>query len=521
MTVTTIPRRTGIYDVPFVSVTDPRFGARGDGVTDDTAAIQAAVDAMYLAGGGEVFFPLGGYLISAAIIVPQRVTLVGEAAGFVNQFVSNHAAPKGSHLFVAAGSDCDGLIFRCLLTNNGGTLEETTLGGRNTEARHAGGARNLTVWGNRSADQAYTAKDLNATGVGVRIQGSRYVTLENVFAMFFADDGVKMESYDYGTGAISSNNAKIIRPNALSNGGHGLNLAGGDSVIESPNCGYNALSGIQSVASGSLTGGLCWNNGKYGFSALSLSNDAAMAVTGLHCYDNDETGFRIDTGRAPTLTGCVGRGNGRDTGAAATDRGNFLVTAGASGWSLVGCHSSARDYTGSNVTQYGFHINNTTYPGTLDGCTDDSVSPSVTPFLITDGTKVLAHGGITTQINHPGFRALGQVDMNNQVLTGIGQQCGYQWAGATITAGAISPGNNGLLSLAEAAPVDLTDINYTGTGLPEVTIRNTTANAVTVKHNTAKLRLNSGADIVLNQYQAIVFRWVSGSVWQHTGGKQA
>jgi hypothetical protein len=113
------------------------------------------------------------------------------------------------------------------------------------------------------------------------------------------------------------------------------------------------------------------------------------------------------------------------------------------------------------------------------------------------------------------------VDMNNQVLTGIGQQCGYQWAGATITAGAISPGNNGLLSLAEAAPVDLTDINYTGTGLPEVTIRNTTANAVTVKHNTAKLRLNSGADIVLNQYQAIVFRWVSGSVWQHTGGKQA
>jgi hypothetical protein len=45
MTVTTIPRRTGIYDVPFVSVTDPRFGARGDGVTDDSAAINAAITA--------------------------------------------------------------------------------------------------------------------------------------------------------------------------------------------------------------------------------------------------------------------------------------------------------------------------------------------------------------------------------------------------------------------------------------------------------------------------------------------
>lgn len=37
------------------------YGAAGDGTTDDTAAIQSAVDAAHTAGGGEVWFPAGTY----------------------------------------------------------------------------------------------------------------------------------------------------------------------------------------------------------------------------------------------------------------------------------------------------------------------------------------------------------------------------------------------------------------------------------------------------------------------------
>jgi hypothetical protein len=44
-----------------VSVKD--FGATGDGVTDDAAAIQAAIDYVYGLLGGEVFFPTGRYVI--------------------------------------------------------------------------------------------------------------------------------------------------------------------------------------------------------------------------------------------------------------------------------------------------------------------------------------------------------------------------------------------------------------------------------------------------------------------------
>lgn len=50
------------HDAQFVNV-KADFGAVGDGVTDDTAAIQAAIDAVSAAGGGAIFFPPGTYLV--------------------------------------------------------------------------------------------------------------------------------------------------------------------------------------------------------------------------------------------------------------------------------------------------------------------------------------------------------------------------------------------------------------------------------------------------------------------------
>lgn len=64
------------------NVKDPAYGALGDGTTDDTAAIQAAIDAT--PNGGICFFPPGAYLVQSALpaIVTgvSGVSLVGAGA---------------------------------------------------------------------------------------------------------------------------------------------------------------------------------------------------------------------------------------------------------------------------------------------------------------------------------------------------------------------------------------------------------------------------------------------------------
>lgn len=60
--------------------TSARFGAKGDGKSDDTSAIKAALEAAAAGGGGTVYLPQGVYRLTRPIHVPEGVELRGPLA---------------------------------------------------------------------------------------------------------------------------------------------------------------------------------------------------------------------------------------------------------------------------------------------------------------------------------------------------------------------------------------------------------------------------------------------------------
>jgi hypothetical protein len=88
----------GIYNV-----LDAPYGATGDGVTDDTTAIQDAIDAATAAGGGTILFPAGTYFCSTVTdswifsIIGSNLTFKGEAGAVI-------ASDENAYLFFVCGN---------------------------------------------------------------------------------------------------------------------------------------------------------------------------------------------------------------------------------------------------------------------------------------------------------------------------------------------------------------------------------------------------------------------------------
>jgi len=71
----------------WLNVRSPEFGATGDGVTDDSAAFQAALNAAAAAGGGMVYVPAGKYSIGTPLTYSagNNLTIVGDGMSIASR----------------------------------------------------------------------------------------------------------------------------------------------------------------------------------------------------------------------------------------------------------------------------------------------------------------------------------------------------------------------------------------------------------------------------------------------------
>lgn len=93
-------RQAAQYETPYT------YGGVGDGSADDTAAIQAAIDAALGSGGrGKVRIPRGSWKITEPIIMPERVNIVGDGPridGYSGTVIIADSGFSGLAMFVTS-----------------------------------------------------------------------------------------------------------------------------------------------------------------------------------------------------------------------------------------------------------------------------------------------------------------------------------------------------------------------------------------------------------------------------------
>jgi PKD repeat protein len=125
------PAKEVLFDV--TSTNYSQYGAFGDAIHDDTAAIQATINAAQTNGGGIVFFPAGQYTVTSPLTVSNGVELRGvdgsgrhaeESPLSLLSFKPPTVATNGP-AFLTLGDGCGvfGMNFYCPLQNfNSGTF---------------------------------------------------------------------------------------------------------------------------------------------------------------------------------------------------------------------------------------------------------------------------------------------------------------------------------------------------------------------------------------------------------------
>ena len=140
------------------------WGCKGDGVTDDTAAFQAACEANY---GGRLWVPNGTYLISDRILIKQSLEIIGES----RSAVIKHDPTATRFLPVLFQADAQAAIPHATVKNL--TIDGSTKGQLDAGLLQLNGVSDFTVDGVyiHSGGVPAEATPSGVNGIGVAANG--------------------------------------------------------------------------------------------------------------------------------------------------------------------------------------------------------------------------------------------------------------------------------------------------------------------------------------------------------------
>lgn len=194
-----------------------RYGAVGDGVTNDTAAIQAAINVAAAANSGRsVFIPAGRWVVFGTLIVASGVTVYGESSGSEYYVGSPYSTVSGSQLYKPNSGSSNGPIVQLdtgssirslyLLHSkvNGATTGIVRFGGTATsDVCYYASAKDVRIYGEATADITGTN-----TCYGLFFPESDLATSRQRY--FNSALGVTITNCDVGVRLSGQSNANIF-----------------------------------------------------------------------------------------------------------------------------------------------------------------------------------------------------------------------------------------------------------------------------------------------------------------------
>lgn len=290
--VTTANRTIAEKFAESISVKD--FGAVGDGVTDDYAAIMAAINSLPST-GGKIFFPVGVYLHNTKITVSKNVYFVGCGNSIVSSVTGPTELLKGASIagngleLAADGITIEHLNYRGAVGNTGDGI--VFLGGRQT-------LRDVSVF-TMGQDGIRIGRD----GAG----GNQNLwCLINIRSKNNGRNGLRIEDKISPLTASDCNAGTLLHADIQSNTGDGVYVG---------NTGLNTFVGL-AAQSNSGYGVLLDANATYNaffggdFEANTLDELRLLAGATRNSFTGiSVSGTAIDLGSNTSFVGCTGLGS--------------------------------------------------------------------------------------------------------------------------------------------------------------------------------------------------------------------